>query len=103
MKTLVTPRKERVGEIVLDNDAAAARRNGPTDKSKTMADAKLMNAGGGMGGSSAPGAIVVDHLTLNNGEKLDTLSTRTAKRKGSEWEILGNLEKGMHYTIKPKR
>ena len=28
---------------------------------------------------------------------------RTGKRKGSEWEILGNLEKGVHYTIKPKR
>ena len=28
---------------------------------------------------------------------------RTSKRKGSEWEILANLEKGVHYTIKPKR
>jgi len=38
-------------------------------------------------------------------DNLDTLSlsTRTSKRKGSEWEILGNLEKGVHYTIKPKR
>ena len=28
---------------------------------------------------------------------------RSVKRKGSEWEILANLEKGVHYTIKPKR
>ena len=28
---------------------------------------------------------------------------RVTKRKGSEWEILANLEKGVHYTIKPKR
>ena len=28
---------------------------------------------------------------------------RSSKRKGSEWEILVNLEKGVHYTIKPKR
>ena len=26
-----------------------------------------------------------------------------AKRKGSEWEILGTLEKGVTYAIKPKR
>jgi len=30
-------------------------------------------------------------------------SGRSGKRKGSEWEILGNLEKGVAYTIKPKR
>ena len=30
-------------------------------------------------------------------------SGRSTKRKGSEWEILGNLEKGVAYTIKPKR
>jgi len=30
-------------------------------------------------------------------------SGRPGKRKGSEWEILGNLEKGVSYTIKPKR
>ena len=30
-------------------------------------------------------------------------STRAGKRKGSEWEILGNLEKGVSYTIKPKK
>jgi len=28
---------------------------------------------------------------------------RTTKRKGSEWEILANLEKGASYTIKPKK
>ena len=28
---------------------------------------------------------------------------RSGKRKGSEWEILGNLEKGTSYNIKPKR
>ena len=28
---------------------------------------------------------------------------RSVKRKGSEWEILGNLEKGVSYTIKPKK
>jgi len=33
----------------------------------------------------------------------DPTSTRTGKRKGSEWEILGNLEKGVSYTIKPKK
>ena len=27
-------------------------------------------------------------------------TTRTGKRKGSEWEILGNLEKGVSYTIR---
>lgn len=32
-----------------------------------------------------------------------TASTRSGKRKGSEWEILGSLEKGVAYTIKPKR
>ncbi len=26
-----------------------------------------------------------------------------ARRKGSEWEILGSLEKGVAYSIKPKR
>jgi hypothetical protein len=31
------------------------------------------------------------------------LSGRSGKRKGSEWEILGSLEKGVAYTIKPKR
>eukprot|EP00090_Calanus_glacialis_P045445 TRINITY_DN8436_c0_g1_i1.p1 TRINITY_DN8436_c0_g1~~TRINITY_DN8436_c0_g1_i1.p1 ORF type:complete len:909 (+),score=338.09 TRINITY_DN8436_c0_g1_i1:70-2796(+) len=30
-------------------------------------------------------------------------SGRSGKRKGSEWEILGNLEKGVTYTIKPKK
>ena len=30
-------------------------------------------------------------------------SQRSSKRKGSEWEILGNLEKGVAYTIKPKK
>jgi len=30
-------------------------------------------------------------------------SLRAGKRKGSEWEILGNLEKGVAYTIKPKK
>jgi len=30
-------------------------------------------------------------------------TTRTGKRKGSEWEILGNLEKGVSYTIRPRR
>jgi hypothetical protein len=30
-------------------------------------------------------------------------NTRTGKRKGSEWEILGNLEKGVSYTIRPRR
>jgi len=30
-------------------------------------------------------------------------SGRSGKRKGSEWEILGNLEKGVAYTIKPKK
>merc|ERR1719481_2334257 len=29
--------------------------------------------------------------------------TRTGKRKGSEWEILGNLEKGVSYTIRPRK
>ena len=35
-------------------------------------------------------------------DKVETPS-RTSKRKGSEWEILANLEKGVRYTIKPKR
>eukprot|EP00092_Neocalanus_flemingeri_P036873 GFUD01040135.1.p1 GENE.GFUD01040135.1~~GFUD01040135.1.p1 ORF type:complete len:906 (+),score=267.46 GFUD01040135.1:72-2789(+) len=30
-------------------------------------------------------------------------SGRAGKRKGSEWTILGNLEKGVAYTIKPKK
>ena len=47
--------------------------------------------------------ISTDVNSLNGAEKMDTLSIRTSKRKGSEWEILGNLEKGVHYTIKPKR
>ena len=47
--------------------------------------------------------ISTDAHSLNGAEKMDTLSTRTSKRKGSEWEILANLEKGVHYTIKPKR
>ena len=28
---------------------------------------------------------------------------RAGKRKGSEWEILGSLEKGVAYTITPRR
>lgn len=27
----------------------------------------------------------------------------TVRRKGSEWEILGNLESGVKYTIKPRK
>ena len=49
--------------------------------------------------------------TDNSRERQDSLmrssadtycSQRSSKRKGSEWEILGNLEKGVAYTIKPK-
>ena len=51
--------------------------------------------------------MAVDNHGTNGvgGDSMDTLSlgTRTSKRKGSEWEILGNLEKGVAYTIKPKR
>ena len=53
--------------------------------------------------------MALDAQSLNgvtSGERSDTLtiiSTRASKRKGSEWEILGNLEKGVHYTIRPKR
>ena len=50
--------------------------------------------------------------TDNSRERQDSLmrssadtycSQRSSKRKGSEWEILGNLEKGVAYTIKPKK
>ena len=52
--------------------------------------------------------LAADAQSLNgggSGERSDTLtiSSRASKRKGSEWEILGNLEKGVHYTIRPKR
>ena len=33
----------------------------------------------------------------------ESTSIRSGKRKGSEWEILGNLEKGTSYNIKPKK
>ena len=33
----------------------------------------------------------------------ESTSVRSGKRKGSEWEILGDLEKGMSYNIKPKK
>ena len=31
------------------------------------------------------------------------VSGKSMRRKGSEWEILGNLESGVKYTIKPRK
>ena len=44
-----------------------------------------------------------DSLTRSSAGTHSRHSQRTSKRKGSEWEILGNLEKGVSYTIKPKK
>ena len=60
-----------------------------------------MNGGGGEVGGGA-GGVESDCRDSLTRSQYDT-TARAGKRKGSEWEILGNLEKGVSYTIKPKR
>jgi len=50
------------------------------------------------GSTWSPSASAAGVESLSRGT-----SARSGKRKGSEWEILGNLEKGVSYTIKPKK
>ena len=51
---------------------------------------------------SSGGAQVEQRDSLSRVTSEQYNSVRSGKRKGSEWEILGNLEKGVSYTIKPK-
>lgn len=54
---------------------------------------------------SVGSTVTVTSSTVDGGESLSRVGTsgRAGKRKGSEWEILGNLEKGVSYNIKPKK
>jgi len=59
-------------------------------------------------GDRSPDFEVFHHpqISLNRdstNSKTATTKSTNFKRKGSEWEILVNLEKGVEYTIKPKR
>ena len=35
--------------------------------------------------------------------RVQSSKKKSMRRKGSEWEILGNLESGVKYTIKPRK
>jgi len=57
-------------------------------------------------GGKAGGRVSRTNSGDSNNQDIDrdsAVSRRTGKRKGSEWEILANLEKGVSYTIKPKK